>query len=121
MSDETKEFKSWGSVSAVAILLAIAVGLIYYYVTKDWLVAIGLPILILGVYETISSLFRSTQKDRYGTSESGAAVLLGFMAMSIGGAIVIFKFADSIIIPIVFIILIMALYVVVSMALKKRA
>jgi len=112
--------RNWGAMTGAAILLAIAAGLIYYYLTNEILGTIGLPILVFGVYELLSSFLRSSKHDMYGTSESEAATLFGFLFIAAGGAIIVYRYADSIIIPIVFAIIIIVLYLVVRMSHGKK-
>lgn len=120
MGEETKKNTNWGTISGIVFLLAIAIGLVYYYVTSLWIPAIGIPLLIIGVYEVLSAFFRSSEKDRWGTSESGAAVLWGFVLIAAGGAIMVYQYADSIIIPIVFVIIVMVLYLFARSASKGK-
>ena len=119
MAEETQ--KSFGKMTIIAILLGAIVSLVYYYYTSNWLPAIGLFLLVVGVYELLSSFFRSTEDDRWGTNESGAAALFGFLMVAVGGAIVVYQYADSIIIPIVFALAVIILYVVYSLFRKKKA
>jgi uncharacterized membrane protein HdeD (DUF308 family) len=119
MADEKKPM-DWGAITGAVILIAIAVGLVYYYCTSIVWPALGLPLLIFGVYELISSLFRSTENDRWGTSEAGAASIFGFIFIAIGGALIIIEYADSIIIPILFIIAVMVLYIVFALLRRRK-
>ena len=111
--------RKWGTITAAVVLSAVVIGLLYFYFTGLWLPAIGLPILVIGVYMLLSSFLRSSEPDRYGTSDSGAATLFGFIMITIGGAIVAYQYADNIIIPIVFAIVIIVLYLVTAMARRK--
>ncbi len=111
MAEEKTRNVNMGAVTGAVVLLAIVIGLLYYYFTKDWIPAIGIPLLIIGIYEILSSFFRSSVNDRYGTNEAGAAVLWGFLAIAIGGAIIIYQYADSIIIPVAFAIIVLVLYI----------
>ena len=121
MAEEESKPRNLGAVTGAVVLIAIVVGLLCYYVTSSWLLAIGIPILIIGAYELISSFFRNTKNDQFGTNESGAAALWGFLFIAVGGAIVIYPYADSIIIPIVFVLLIIVASIIYAMFKKKQA
>ena len=73
------------------------------------------------MYELLSSFARSSQNDMYGTNEAGAARLFGFLFIAVGGAIIVYRYADSIIIPIVFAIIIVVLYLVTRMTGGKKS
>ena len=120
MAENESRTISWGAITGAVVLLSIAFGLLYYYYTSLWIPAIGIPLLIIGIYEAISSVARSKKVDQFGTSESGAAVVWGFVFIAIGGAMLIFQYSDNIIFPIVFAIVVIVLYLVVSM-LNKRS
>jgi len=109
-----------GKVSAIAILIAFAVMLIFGYYTGNWLSGFGLFMLIFGVYEVASTFMRSDQVDQWGTSESGAAALWGFLFIAVGGALVLFQYSNNILFAILFCIGIVVLYLVYSIFSKKK-
>jgi len=121
MTGEEPTSRNMGAITGAIVLIAIVVGLLYYYMTSDWLPSIGIPILIIGAYELVSSFFRSTTNDQFGTNESGAAALWGFVFIAIGGAMLIYRFADGgIIMPVVFAILVIIAYIIYAMFRKKQ-
>jgi hypothetical protein len=120
MAENETGTRNWGAITGIVVLIAIAVGLLYYYYVGLWIPAIGIPLLIIGAYEAISSILRSTAVDQFGTSDSGAATVWGFVFIAIGGALMVFQYSNNIIFPIVFFIAIIVLYLVVSAANKKR-
>lgn len=111
---------NWGAITGAAALLSIAAGLITFYMDGSWLLAIGVPIVIFGTFELLSSFFRNDEADRWGTSDSGAAVFFGFTFLAIGGAILVFHFANDIIFPIVYAIVLAAIYLLLKAAVKKK-
>ncbi len=121
MSDDGVSNARWGTAGAIAIILAVVVGLLIYYFTGQVVAAIGVPIVIIGVYEVYSSFRKSKETDQFGTSLSGAALLWGFVFISIGGAVFAYDFTHSIIIAIVVILVVMALYIAVKSFGKKSA
>ena len=121
MTGEEPKPRNMGAITAAVVLLAIVVGLLYYYVTSDWLPAIGILILLIGVYELISSFFRNTANDQFGTNESGAAALWGFLLIAVGGAMLIYRYSNDIIIPVVFAILIIVAYIIYAMFRKRQS
>ena len=112
--------RNWGTITAAVVLLAVVVGLLYFYFTGLWLPAIGLPILIVGVYMLFSAFLRSSEPDRYGTSDSGAATLYGFILIAIGGAIVVYQYAENLIFTAAFAIVIVVLYLITAAVRKKN-
>jgi hypothetical protein len=108
------------TITGVVVLASIIIGLLYYYYTSLWIPAIGIPLLIIGVYEAISSIARSNKVDQFGTSDSGAAIVWGFVFIAIGGALLVFQYSDNIIFPIIFFIAVIILYIIVAMFNKKR-
>ncbi|AMK13782.1 hypothetical protein AUP07_0733 [methanogenic archaeon mixed culture ISO4-G1] len=122
MVDDTPKTHSWGTISAIVFLLAVIVGLIYYYyVSNNLIAAVCLVILIGGIYMVISALMRSTAKDQWGTSESGAAALFGFLMLAVGGAGMIYVFADGFVLPLIYAILMIVLYLIYALAMKRKA
>ncbi|MBQ7621275.1 MAG: hypothetical protein IJV02_02545 [Candidatus Methanomethylophilaceae archaeon] len=111
---------NWGAITGAMLLLSIAAGLICFYVDGSWLMAIGLPIVIFGTFELLSSFFRNSEEDRWGTSESGAAVFFGFTLLAIGGAILVYHFANDIIFPIVYAIVLAAVYLLLRASVKRN-
>jgi hypothetical protein len=120
MSEEKTSNRNIGTLTGIVFLIAIAVGLLIYYYMSNWILAIGCPLAILGVYEIASSFARTSEVDRWGTSEASAAVTLGFIALAIGAAFIAYNYSDSIIVPIIVAILIVAIYLVVVMLKRKN-
>jgi hypothetical protein len=120
MAENEKESTNWGAITGVVVLVAIIVGLLYYYYTSQVIPAIGIPLLIIGVFEVLSSIGKSSTPDQFGTSESYAATVLGFLLIAIGGAMLVFIYSDSIIFPIVFALVVIILFFLVSMAKRKK-
>ena len=112
--------RNWGAITAAVVLIAVVIGLLYYYFTGLWLPAIGLPILVFGVYELLSAFLRSSEPDRYGTSDSGAATLYGFILIAVGGGIIVYQYADNLIFTAVFAIAIVVLYLI-TIAVRKKS
>ena len=110
MSDNENAPKKRGNFTAIVVLLAIVVGLLIYYAMPSIVVAICVPILIIGAYEIASSFSRSTQADRFGTSDSGAALFWGFLFVAIGGAGIIHSQTGNIIFAVVFFLVMLIFY-----------
>ena len=117
MSDENG--RNWGAITGAVVLIAVAVGLIFFYFKGLWIPAIGLPILIFGAYELLTSFLRSNEADRWGTSDSGAAFLFGMIMIAVGGALVIYQYVDNIIFPIVYAIALIVIYLLATAMRKK--
>ncbi len=118
---EESNTRNWGLIGGAVLLIAIIVGLLYYYFTSLWIPAIGLPILIFGIYEIITSFVRSSEKDMYGTSDSGAATIWGFLFIAIGGGLIVFQYANNIIFPIVYVLAILVLLIITRLAHKGKS
>ncbi len=118
--DTSNPQRNWGLFTLIAMLAAVAVGLIYYYYNGNIIVSISFMVLIIGIYLLISSMARDSTPDRWGTSDAYAGAMGGFLLIAIGGAGIVNNYADSIIIPIVYIIVIMILAAAYTMAKKKR-
>lgn len=114
MADAARKYNVNG-LTGVIILLCIAVGLLLFFTTGNIIKSICIPVVIFGVYEILSSLIRNNQIDQFGTSESGAALFWGFVFVIIGGAGLVFVYADNLIFVAIFIVLIAAVYLVVRM------
>jgi len=110
MSEEVSR-TNWGAIGAIAIILAIVVGLLLYYFTGLIAASIGLPVVIFGVYEAVSSYGKSREVDQFGTSEAYASMLWGFAYIAVGGALFVYAYTHSILIAVVFILLVMAIYI----------
>ena len=111
---------NWGAITGAAVLLSIAAGLITFYMDGSWLLAIAVPIVIFGTFELLSSFFRNDEADRWGTSDSGAAVFYGFTLLAIGGAMLVFHLANNNIFPIVYAIVLAAIYLLLRATVKKN-
>lgn len=112
---------NWGPITGAVFLLSVAAGLICFYADGSWLLAVGVPITALGGYELLSSFFRNSEADRWGTSDSGAAVLFGFFLLAIGGAILFYRFSDNIIFPIVYAAVLIAVYLLLRVIMNRGA
>ncbi len=119
MSEESKKGLN-GKVTAIAGLIALAVMLIFGYYTGNWISGFGLFLLIFGVYEVASTFRRSDRVDQWGTSESGAAALWGFLFIAVGGALVLFQYSDNMLYAVLFCIGMIVLYLVYSIFSKKK-
>ena len=104
-----------GALSMMVILIALAAGLIVYFFTKDIILTICVPLIVIGLYELISSLIRNHENDQFGTNEAGAAVFWGFIIVTLGGMGVVYKYTNSLIITAVFALLMGAAYMAVRL------
>ena len=68
----------------IAILVSLAVGLVVFYVYNDLLLAASLFLLLMGLYEVCSSIVRNGVNNQYGTNESDAALMWGFVLLTLG-------------------------------------
>ena len=119
MSGEPKSV-NWSAITAAVILLSVAIGLIYYYVQSDLIPSICIPLIIIGVFEIGSSFVKSKEVDQFGTSVSQAAMIWGYLFIAAGGAGIIYQYTDSIIIPIVFVIIVIVVYILTRAFGKKN-
>ena len=110
MTDGDNPGRSIASFTPVVVLLIIAACILIAYFTANYLGAICLGVLGIGIYLTLSSLARSKQPDRWGTSDAGAALLWGFFFMSIGAGGMVYAFTHNIVFAIVTFIVMLALY-----------
>ena len=110
MSDNENAPKRSGNTTAIVVLLAIVIGLLLYYAMPSIVVAICVPIMIIGVYEIAVSFTRNSNPDRFGTSDSTAALFWGFLFLAIGGAGMIHSLTGNIIFAIVFFLIIMIFF-----------
>ena len=110
MSEEEGQKKSMGNMTSVVVLLVIAACLLYGYLSGAWLAAVFIGILAIGVFLALASITRSKQPDRYGTSESDAALAFGFCAISIGAAGTVFAYTSNFVFALVAFIIVVAMY-----------
>ena len=112
---------NWGAINGAALLLSIAAGVICFYIDGSWLLAVGVPVTAFGAFIILSSFFRSTEQDRWGSSDYGAMVLFGFLFLTVGGALLVFNYSDNFVFPIVFVAVILALYLLMRAAAGRKA
>ena len=115
MASGSKGSLNIGALTWMVMLIAAAIGLAIYFYTKDIIVTVSVPLLIMGAYELISSLIRNRENDQFGTNEAGAAVFWGFIILTLGGAGVVWWYTGSIIIVAIFAILMGAAYMAVRL------
>jgi len=119
MTDGENKSLNWGMISLIIGLLAVIIGIVYYYMTNDIITAILLIILVIGIYLILASFGKSKQLDQFGTSESGASAVIGFFVTAIGLAGLVF-FHSGILLAIVAFIAVIIVYLVFAMATKKK-
>ncbi len=114
MSEGEKAPINTGKTTAAVVLLAIVLALLLYYFNQNIIAVICLPILVFGFYEVASSYARSSTPDRYGTSQAGAAIFWGFLAIAIGFGGIVYAYAHSAILAAVAFLLIMVVFIFVK-------
>jgi len=118
MTEENSE--AVNAFTGIALLVSVAIGLLIFFTTSDAVMSICTPLLIFGAYEIISSVMRSRVNDQFGTNESDAAVLWGFVFIIAGGAGFVYTFSSNLLLVAIFIVLAIALYLVVRIARSRN-
>ena len=116
MSEETETSNKKGSFILIVVLCAIILGLLMYYFQVNWIVDLCVPLVLIGLFEIGASFNRATEKDQFGTSESGAAMFWGFTFLAIGGAGIVFALTGEWVFVIIFALVMGVIYLLV----KKR-
>lgn len=121
---ETSESKglnprTWNAISAGVLLLAIAIGIIIYYITKDLLDIFAAILLVYGVYVAVMSFAKKGGEDNFGPSASDAALAGGAVLAGVGLACFAYSFSESVLITVAVLIIVLAV-VGIAMAVKNR-
>ncbi len=109
--------RTWNAFAVGALLIALALGLILYWVTKDLITAFGIILLIYGAYMALTSTKKAGGEDNFGPSEADAALAGGSILAGIGITCLIWAFTHEVVITAAVLIIIVA---VVGMALAYK-
>lgn len=111
--------RMWNGITAGAILLALAIGIVLFAVTGDILDTVFAIILIFGLYLAISSRFRNNKEEGYGPSDSDVTVVAGILLAGVGGAGLAHSITGNVLITVAIVIVIVAV-VGIMMAVKNK-
>lgn len=111
--------RTWNAITAGALLLAIALGVVLYIQTRDVFDAVWTILIVFGVYMAASSVARSRDENGFGPSEADMAVVGGSLIAGIGVAGLVYSFTDEVLYTVVIIIAIVAI-VGIIMSIKNR-
>ena len=110
MASESNGSLNIHALTWMMLFISVAIGLAVYYFTKEIMPTISAPILLFGIYELLSSVLRTKERNMFGTSEAGASIFWGFVITTIGGAGFAWYFSHSFIVVAIFIVLMGAAY-----------
>lgn len=121
MTEENKGINSrtLNAISAGALLLAIALGVILYTVTEQALDAIWTILIVFGIYMAISSVLRGKNTDSFGPSEADVTIVGGTLLAGVGLAGLVYSLTNEVLYTVALIIAIVAI-VGIIMAIKNR-
>lgn len=121
MTEENKGISSrtLNAISAGALLLAIALGVILYTVTEQALDAIWTILIVFGIYMAISSVLRGKNTDNFGPSEADVTIVGGTLLAGVGLAGLVYSLTNEVLYTVALIIAIVAI-VGIIMAIKNR-
>lgn len=111
--------RTWSALAAGALLIAIALGLILYWATKDPLTAFAAILLVFGVYMAATSFARKGREDSFGPSDADAALAGGIIVAGLGVTCLVYAYSDSVLVTAAVFIIIIAV-VGMAMAVKNR-
>lgn len=121
MSDDNSKQsgRTWSAISAVALLISIALGLLLFWYTGDILDALWGILIVFGIYMAVASAFRAKDADGFGPSPADAAAAGGIMVLGVGLAGLSYSLMGEVIISVVVIIVFLAI-TGLYMAIKNR-
>lgn len=111
--------RTWSAISLGALLIAVALGLILYWATKDVLNTIGAILLVFGVYVAATSFARGGGEDNFGPSNADASLAAGAVVAGIGAACFVYSLTSSVLVTVAVIIIVLAI-VGIIMAVKNK-
>lgn len=111
--------RMWNGITAGAILLAIAIGIVLYVVTGNVFDTVFSILMVFGAYLAVSSRFRNLDDDGYGPSEGDVTMVAGVLLAGVGAAGFAHSLTGDVMITVAVIIAIVAI-VGIMMAVKNR-
>lgn len=119
MNNDKTGQRTWSAISAGAFLIAVALGIILFWATKQLIDAFGAFILVFGIYMIVASTSRPGKEDAFGASNADAALAGGAILAGLGIVCFIWSYtADAMITAAIFIVMIAAIGML--MAYKNR-
>ncbi len=111
--------RTWSAISLGALLIAVAIGLILYWYTRDLLNTFGAILVIFGAYTAAVSFSRTGGEDNFGPSSADAALAGGAVAAGIGAACFVYSATGEVLLTAAAIIIVLAV-VGIIMAVKNK-
>jgi hypothetical protein len=105
------------AVTLGLVIIALAVGLIVYYLTENALGAVGVVVLIAGAVTSVLALGYSATPDKFGPSEAMYRLAAGAVAADVGVVLLLAAFTSLGAVILVAIFLIILAVVGISVAL----
>lgn len=121
MTEDSKGIqpRTWNAITAAAMLLAIAGGMLLYNYTGDISDAFWTILVVFGAYMAAASVFRDRGSSGFGPSSADASAVGGMLLVGVGLAGISYSFTASVMISVVVIIVVVAV-VGIIMAVKNR-
>ncbi len=122
MTEESKGInpRTWSAIAVGVFLIALALALIIYWVTVDWLNAFATMLVVFGVYMAVASFARKGGETNFGPSASDSAFAAGAIVAGVGVTCFVYSFSDEVLITAAVLIIIVAI-VGIAMAIKNRS
>lgn len=111
--------RTWNAIAVGVLLVAVAIGLILFYVTGDALTTLATILLVFGLYIAASSFARKGGEDNFGPSSADAAMAAGGIVAGVGVMCFAYVYSGSVLITVAVLIIIVAV-IGISMAIKNR-
>lgn len=111
--------RTWNAIAVGVLLIAVAVGLVLYYVTEDLLNTFAAILLVFGLYIAASSFARRGGEENFGPSAADAAMAAGGIVAGVGVTCFAYAFSGDVLITVAVLIIIVAV-IGIAMAVKNR-
>lgn len=121
MTESSKGISSrtWSALAVGALLIAIALGLILYWVTDDPLNTFATILLVFGIYVAATSFARKGGESNFGPDSGDAALAGGALVAGVGLTCFVYSFSDEVLITVAVLIIVVAV-IGIAMAVKNR-
>lgn len=118
--DKKTSPRTWNAMAAGSLLLAIALGIILYWVTGELLNAFAIILLVYGVYIAATSGMKKGNEDGFGPSDSDAAVAGGIIMAGVGVTCLTWSYTGDVL-PTVAVLIVIVALTGMAMAFKNRS
>ncbi len=112
--------RTWSALSAGAFLIAIALAIVLFWYTGDFILTFGIFLVVFGAYMVVSSFGRKGNENGFGPSEADATLAGGAVIAGVGATCLIWGYTGEVLLAVAALIVIVAVIGII-MAIKNRS